>query len=46
MRGSRFIRSSLRESPSEVVNPTVPRSRSRRPIGATAVTTEPPAGVT
>src|SRR4051812_38797678 len=40
------MRSSLRPKPSEVVNETVPASRSRRPIGATAVTTAPPAGVT
>jgi hypothetical protein len=40
------IRSSLRPNPSEVVNVTVPASRSRKPIGETAVRTVPPAGVT
>src|SRR5436309_309313 len=40
------MRSSLRPKPSEVVNDTVPEPGSRRPIGATAVTTAPPAGVT
>src|SRR5438105_5028994 len=39
------MRSSLRPNPSDVVNVTSPRSRSRRPIGATAVTTAPPAGL-
>ena len=46
MRGFRRIRSSFLPKPSDVVKPTVPRSRSRKPIGATAVTTAPPAGVT
>src|SRR6187200_117909 len=46
MRGSVRRRSSLRPKPSEVVKPTVPASRSRNPIGATAVTTAPRAGVT
>src|SRR2546425_6051251 len=46
MRGFRRIRSSFLPKPSDVVKPTVPRSRSRSPIGATAVTTAPPAGVT
>src|ERR1700730_16266646 len=40
------MRSSLRPNPSDVVKPTVPAGRSRRPIGATGVTTVPPAGVT
>ena len=40
------IRSSFLPKPSDVVNVTVPASRSRRPTGATAVTTAPPAGVT
>jgi hypothetical protein len=40
------MRSSLRAKPNEVVKVTVPASRSRRPTGATAVTTAPPAGVT
>src|SRR4051812_11925626 len=39
------MRSSFLPKPSEVVKPAVPASRSRRPIGATAVTTAPPAGV-
>src|ERR687887_684271 len=46
MRGSVRRRSSLRPKPSEVVKPTVPASRSRNPMGATAVTTAPRAGVT
>src|SRR5437588_10329238 len=39
------MRSSLRPKPSEVVKPTVAALRSRRPIGATGVSTAPPAGV-
>src|SRR5438105_7504218 len=39
------VRSSLRPNPSEVVKVTVPAARSRRPIGATGVSTAPPAGV-
>ena len=38
------MRPSLRPNPSELVNETVPASRSRSPIGATGVTTTPPAG--
>ena len=39
------IRSSFLLKPSEVVKPTRPAARSHSPIGATAWTTTPPAGV-
>src|SRR5919108_114804 len=44
MRGSASIRSSFLPNPSEVVKVTVPASRSRMPIGATALGTAPLAG--
>src|SRR4051794_22999481 len=39
------MRSSFLPKPSDVVKVSCPASRSRSPIGATAVTTAPPAGV-
>src|SRR3954463_14531097 len=39
------MRSSFLPKPSDVVKGSSPRSRSRSPSGATAVTTAPPAGV-